>query len=148
MSIYLRTKYGNNTFAYPLFGGVENYSSFLLRNGGEDYLNIHIFDAALQVALKGQMDIDMQDYRPVAVYINGKYYGLYYLREKVNEDYLESNYGKNNYDMIKGQTTIKAGDMNDYNDLINYVKTHDTTKPDVYEYLKTKVSMVQVLPVQ
>ena len=36
------------------------------------------------------MDIDMQDYKPVVVYINGKYNGLYELREKLNGDYIET----------------------------------------------------------
>ncbi len=147
MTFYLRKAYGNNTVRYPLFkdNDLLNYSSILLRNGGEDYLDIHIFDAALQMILKGQMDLDMQDYRPVVLYINGEYYGISNMRDKLNSDYVSNKFDvdKNDLTLIKYTTAIK-GSWNNFNSLLNYVKSHDVRNKDVYAYLKTQIDMQEL----
>ena len=148
MAIYLREGYGTSSITYPFFkdSNVISFKSFVLRNSGEDPNRIKIKDTFLAQVLKGQMDIDMQDYRPVAVYINGAYYGLYNLREKVNENYIVSNYGyeKGTNTIIKGDTNLQAGAMWQYTELLNYIKTHDTRNDDVYKYLETQIDMQEL----
>ena len=148
IGIYLRKEYGLKSVNYPFFKDLDyhEFSSFVLRNGGTDHSKVHIKDAILTQVLKGEMDIDMQDYRPVAVYINGNYYGLYSLREKVNGDYIESKYGidKDNVDLIKKGNAIK-GNKNDYNSLITYFRNHDLSKKENYEYIKTQVDIEELV---
>ena len=147
MSIYLRKEYGLKEVTYPFFGDHENttYSSFLLRNAGEDPKHIRIMDAVLTRTLKGQMDIDMQDYRPVVVYINGEYYGLFNLREKMNADYTVTKFDadKDNIDLVK-YMSAKHGSVNDYNNLVNYINSHDPANQDVYNYIKTKLDVEEL----
>lgn len=147
MAIYLRKAYGLQEITYPFFkdNEVNTYSSFTLRNAGEDPFSIRIQDTVLTNALKGQMDIDIQDYRPVVVYLNGEYYGLYNLREKLNGNYIENKFDveKGEYDLIK-YVTATEGTKTEYDKLINYITTHDTTKKEVYEYLKTQIDMQEL----
>lgn len=146
MGIYLRKEYGLQEVTYPFFkeGDCVSYSSFILRNAGEDPKRVRIQDTALTYALKGQMDIDIQDYRPVVVYINGEYYGLYNMREKLNGDYLESNYGlKDNYDLLK-YGNAQNGTTTEFKKLVNYVKTHDCSKDSVYEYLESQIDILEL----
>ena len=147
ISVYLRKKYGLNKVTYPFFPNLEynTFSSLLLRNAGEDPKGVRIMDASLTRILKGQMDIDMQEYRPVAVYLNGSYYGLMNLREKLNSDYVESKFGfKDGVDVIK-YNTATHGSTSKYNQLINYIKTHNAANDDVYEYLKTQIDVQEVI---
>ena len=148
MAIILREAYGTSSVTYPFFkdSDVTSFKSFVLRNSGEDPNRIKIKDTFLAGVLKGQMDIDLQDYRPVAVYINGKYYGLYNLREKVNENYIVSNYGyeKGTNTIIKGDTNAQAGSLYTYNELLNYIRTHDTRDANVYKYLETQIDMQEL----
>ncbi|MBP5684733.1 MAG: CotH kinase family protein [Bacilli bacterium] len=147
MSIYLRKRYGKSNVTYPFFDGNDynTYSSILLRNAGEDPKRVRIMDAALTQALKGDMDLDMQDYRPVVVYLNGSYYGIFNLREKLNGDYVESKFGydKDDFDLIK-YATATTGTTASYNSLVNYIKTHDCSKKEVYEYLKTQIDVEEL----
>jgi len=147
MAIILRKEYGLQEVTYPFFkdNDINTYSSFTLRNAGEDPFSIRIQDTVLTNALKGQMDIDMQDYKPVVVYLNGKYYGLYNLREKLNGNYIEHKFNveKGEYDLIK-YATATEGDKLEYDKLITYITTHDTTKKEVYEYLKTQIDMQEL----
>ncbi len=147
MSVYLRKEYGLKEVTYPFFNEYENttYSSFLLRNAGEDPKHIRIMDAVLTRTLKGQMDIDMQDYRPVVVYINGSYYGMFNLREKMNADYAVTKFdaNKDKIDLVK-YMSAKHGSVSDYNNLVNYINSHDPANPDVYKYIKTKIDVEEL----
>lgn len=144
MAIYLRKEYGLQEVTYPFFkdSDVLTYSSFTLRNAGEDPYAIRIQDTVLTYALKGQMDIDMQDYRAVVVYLNGEYYGLYNMREKLNGDYLKSNYNLEDgeYDLIK-YVTATSGTTKNYQNLVNYVRTHNTKDKKVYEYIQSQLDL-------
>ena len=144
MAIYLRKEYGLQEVTYPFFkdSDVLTYSSFTLRNAGEDPFAIRIQDTVMTYALKDQMDIDMQDYRAVVVYLNGEYYGLYNMREKLNGDYLKSNYGleEGTYDLIK-YMSASDGTTKNYQNLLYYIRTHNTKDPKVYEYIKTQLDV-------
>lgn len=147
ISIYLRKRYGQSSVTYPFFDlNYQTFSSILLRNAGEDPKDVRIMDVALTRTLKGEMDIDMQDYRPVVVYLNGNYYGIYNLREKLNGDYVESKFNIDNddIDLMKYSTPVK-GSSSDYNKLVNYIKTHNVANKDVYEYLKSQIDIQEVI---
>lgn len=70
----------------------ERFPSFYLRNGSNQYLTLPYKDA-LEVTALGQNTYTYYSaYHPVVVFINGGYFGVYELREKINDDYLEDNY--------------------------------------------------------
>ena len=147
ISIYLRKRYGQSFVNYPFFptNDYTEYSSLLLRNAGEDPKGVRIMDAAISRILDGEMDLDKQAYRPVAVYLNGSYYGLYNMREKLNGDYAESKFGIDNDDvnLIKYSTPVK-GSTKDYNSIVNYINSHNTTDKSVYEYIKTQIDVEEL----
>lgn len=65
------------------------YSEFYLRNGSNQYLTLPYKDAC-QVRMMSEGSANYySSYRPVSVYINGSYFGLYELREKFNQEYFE-----------------------------------------------------------
>ncbi len=147
ISVYLRKRYGQSFVNYPFFldNDYHEYSSILLRNAGEDPKGVRIMDAAISRILNKEMDIDAQSYRPVAVYLNGSYYGLYNLREKLNGDYVESKFGIDNddIDLIKYGTPVK-GSTSEYNKLVSYINNHNPANKDVYEYLKTQIDVQEL----
>ena len=137
LAIYLRDKYGPGEVCCPFFknGAVNVFSSLVLRNSGQDFSSAHLRDAFCAMVMKGKVDVDLMDYQPVAVYINGEYFGLYDLREKINGDYLENHHGidKHNTDLIKGNRIVQLGTLDDHTALLNYVKTHDLRDESVYQ---------------
>ena len=148
MAIYLRKQYGRQEVTYPFFkDNVNTFSSFTLRNSGEDVVNMKMKDAFLVQTIKGQMNIDYQDYRPVAVYINGNYWGLYFIREKINESYLHNHYGvdEDNIDLIKGIKDVRSGTITNYNKTVDYLKTHDMSNKSNYEYIKTQIDVEELV---
>lgn len=69
----------------------NKYSSIYLRNGSNQWMVMPYKDAA-QVRMMGKSPTHnfYMEWRPVSVYINGNYFGLYELREKFNKEYFET----------------------------------------------------------
>ena len=101
MNINLRAGYGQSTVSYPFFPGYAftEFSGLCIRNGGQDCDGARMADAFASRAVQG-MQIEAAATRPVAVYINGKYHGLYDFGEKLGDSYLETHYGTDT-DMVE-----------------------------------------------
>ena len=147
VAIYLRKKYGVGEITYPFFDdNVNTFSKFILRSGGQDFGYLKLKDAFLQQVVVGQMDIDMQDYRPVVVYFNGNYHGIYNIREKTDPTYVERHLGieESEFDFIEKNSSVLAGSITEYNKLLDYVSKTDMTKEGVYEYLDGIVDLQEL----
>ncbi len=129
ISVRFKEKYGDEFLRYPLFEGksIPRYSSFLLRNGGNDYNTAYFRDGLGVNLVKGKMDIDYQDYKPCVVFINGQYNGIYELRERLDEPYIGSNHEVNpdNLDYLEDSLQVVTGDQHHIADLMDFVKNHD-----------------------
>ena len=158
LGIYLRKKYGANKLTYPFFPNVTySFSSLLLRGSGNDYNKVHIKEGILASIIEKEIDLDIRTYQPVVVYLNGEYWGIYSLMEKLNADYLENKYkiDKNEVDLIKyyvdvfdnykEKQTMVNGTKKEYADLLNYLDSHDVTDANVYNYLKTQIDIQNII---
>ena len=151
-AIFMRSQYGKNELAYPLFPNysVTTFGSFLLRNAGSDNTvnqgGVHFRDGLTALLLDG-VDVDYQMYRPCEIYINGDYWGIYSIREKLNEEYLASHHGvdPDNVDMLDDYHTLYPlvieGDAEDFNALIDYLKSHDLSNETYAEYVNTRMNV-------
>jgi hypothetical protein len=89
---------GQAPVQYPLIPDRPDrtkYSEIYIRNGSNQYLSLPYKDAS-QVRMMSEGTKNYYSaYRPVSVYINGSYFGLYELREKFNAEYFEIHDGAN-----------------------------------------------------
>nr|HPR33027.1 chitobiase/beta-hexosaminidase C-terminal domain-containing protein [Prolixibacteraceae bacterium] len=87
--------FGDGDLSYKLMPrrpNRTNYPSFYVRNGSNQHLVLPYKDG-LQVTALGQNTYTYYSaYHPIVVFINGEYYGVYELREKINDDFLVDNY--------------------------------------------------------
>ena len=149
VSIHLRDKYGPDEICYPFFedSDVNVFSSLVLRNSGQDFSKSHIRDAFCASVIKNSVDVDFMDYRPVVAYVNGKYHGIYDLREKIDEDYLANHRGVDpeNVDIIKGDDYVQKGSVDGYRALKSYIKTHDMTDAECYRYVCSQIDIDELI---
>lgn len=81
---------GEDPVHYPIIPNRPNrdkYSNFYLRNGSNQFLQFPYKEAYQEQALSGTTKNYYSAWRPVTVYINGGYFGLYELREKMDDEY-------------------------------------------------------------
>ena len=136
LTIHLRGKYGQSSVTYPFFReyGWREYTSLCIRNSGQDHSYARIRDSYASRLCLG-LNIDVAATRPVAVYINGRYYGLYDLNEDQNDDFLESHYGidKKKVEIIRYNSRLVKGTKTDWTRVTNYAKSKNLSKDAVYE---------------
>jgi len=140
LAIIARKRYGKSKFEYPIFEERDNkkYKSFILRNSGGDFLRTQLRDAFM-TQMMAPTGIAIQEYEPAIVFINGKYWGIQNLREKINEHYLAQNFGvdKDNVDLLRKRYNIKHGSTKNYKYLLRYMQTKDFSKDETIEELST-----------
>ena len=90
IALYARKAWGEDKFAFNPFPtrDYESYKSLLLRSANSDYSATRLRDIVASSLAEGQ-GILYQDHEVIQVYINGRYWGHYNLREKINK-YLSS----------------------------------------------------------
>jgi len=67
----------------------DRFSDIYLRNGSNQWLKLPYKDASQVYMMSQGTDNYYSGYRPVSVYINAAYFGLYELREKFNTEYFD-----------------------------------------------------------
>ncbi len=139
-----RKRYGNRHIDYPLFGpgGGDRFRFVVLRNGGSDWGRSYLRDALLTgLLVDPSWDTDVQAARPVRVYLNGRYWGLYHLREKINPRFLADRYyvDKDSLTLIEHERTVKHGRDDHYTELHDYVSTHDLSDPRHYAWVEQRM---------
>jgi hypothetical protein len=84
---------GDGHIHYQLIPGRpdrKKYSKFYLRNGSNQYMVFPYKDACETTMMGNGINNYYSAWRPVSVYINGYYFGLYELREKFDSEYFET----------------------------------------------------------
>jgi len=122
LNIYSRKQYGSGHFDYQLFPNnpKNRFGDIILRCSGNDWSNTMFRDGMMQGLAKQQTDLDGQDFRPCAVFINGQYFGIHNIREKQDAEYTEyyHNIAQDSLDYIENNGEIKEGDDVAYQQMV------------------------------
>lgn len=144
LSIVARDKYGQNRIDYPIFGpaGLKKFKFLVLRNGGSDFNKAHCRDCILTSMVEG-WDMDKQDCQPAQVYINGQYWGLYNIREKINRYFIAGHHDvdKDSLELMEHRYTRRKGSRQHYLDLLQYIERYDLSDPQHYAYVQSRMDV-------
>ncbi len=141
---------GKKNISYQIFPQlpITEYKSFKVRNGGSDWSSTGIRDAFNHTLLEGAMDVDHQSFRPVILYINGAYWGLIQMTEKIDEDYLNAHFpaiDKDSVDLLFSNAQVANGDANSYNAMINYIANNSMTQQSNYNFIKNQIDIPEYI---
>lgn len=132
--------YGSTHLIYPLFThtNITAFKNIVLRAGYDDDLT-----TADGMLLRDPLSSDM--YRLsgglaslsewCVLYLNHQFWGIYNVRESINEIFIGDHTGYNNFDLVRYLKTgpeLKWGDMNDWNSLTSFFASNDFTIDQTY----------------
>ena len=107
LRFYARSQYGDDEINYQLFDDIPitKFKRLILRNAGNDGFELkktNIRDPLSHI-IYGQSNPEnaVAASKPVNVYLNGQYWGIYNLRERQDEHYIESHYDEIDIDFIE-----------------------------------------------
>jgi len=138
--------FGKKSINYQLLPQlpIASYKSFKMRNGGSDWSSTGIRDAFNHTLLEGVTNVDHQSNRPAILYLNGDYWGILNLTEKIDEDYIHQHYpsvDKDEIDLLYSNAEVKKGDAVNYNDMIDFITNNSLSQQSNYNYIKTQIDI-------
>ena len=146
--LYFRRQYGAGRLNYPLFDAEKTtFDRLVLHNSGLDLL---LMKNQLVANLAWQSGGHAARGRPVLLFINGQSWGIYYVRERIDDDFLAGNYGILDSDILDTpdnveQQTIVAGDRAHWDHLMRFVATHDLAEPVAYAYIQSQIDLANFI---
>tara|TARA_R110002124_G_scaffold149259_4_gene315349 strand:- start:17352 stop:20321 length:2970 start_codon:yes stop_codon:yes gene_type:complete len=133
-------EFGLDRLTYPLFpeNDYNEYDGFVLRAGAEERSRL-LNELLRTINLEWGHKNAMQAYKPAILYINGKYWGIYNIYERKNDDFVESRYGFKDIDMIKDFDNVTDGDSEAYDALINKFNDESLQGQAFFEYAESAI---------
>ncbi len=172
LKMYARTEYDeiNNKLSCQFFGEqyaldgsgrlMTDYKRLVLRSAGSDYNGSHIRDEFHQTLAAMSGFPGAQHVEPVAVFLNGTYYGSMWAHEVISDKWFEDNYGEYAGRMVVAsgperekpdpryvEDTIEEDQFyyDDWNNLYDKYKVYDMTDDKQYEEFCSEVDVENYL---
>ena len=102
LRIYSRNPTGATPFNHRIFPEktVAQFDTFLLRASGNDW-GQSIFRDALVSDIASPTGLDRMSTRPAVVFIDGEYWGIHNVRDRIDEGYYQHHYGLSEMDFTQ-----------------------------------------------
>lgn len=146
-NVIARKEYGKGSMEYPFFENrpYKEYKAVVLRAGAQDQNRSKIRDELASGLLEGtDINILYQAYRPTVLYLNGEYWGVYFMKEKRNRFFVAQHENtENNVDLAigKGFKQRTYGDNSDWVSLYEYATSHDLSSAEAYAYVSERMDV-------
>lgn len=138
--ILARSGYGTEEIDYPLFEERENtrFKRIILRNAGNDWC-LSMFRDAFCHRLAQQADLERMAYNPSIVFINGEYWGIHNIRERLDEHYLGTYFpvDPENLDILEAEHEVVEGDADHYLAMLDFIENHDLSIDENFAVVQT-----------
>lgn len=143
LKVFARERYGKKKFKHTFFTNIPERKfkvlvlrPFLSSNAGiEDHLcNL----------LAQQAGLDFMADRPVVMFINGEYWGIYYVKERPDEHYVETHYGFDSHTVTVQWGWgggVENGDPERFKTLFEWMKNADLSDPQQYAYAESQIDI-------
>lgn len=145
MKIYARKDYGKERFDYSFFEDnqinsfkhlvLKPFATFWPYSGTQDYVCN---------TLARQLELESPQCRPMLVYLNGEYWGLYFLQEKMDERFLEDHFGIDpDYCNIIGnwKGEVENGNGRNFKRMMRWLENADLSKTSDYERISEMIDL-------
>jgi len=143
-AFHLRKAYGDDKIEYKIFSDLDinEFESLVLRNSGNDNNNTMMRDALCNAILR-DLGLDQMAYRPAVAYLNGEYWGILNIREKINEAFLASHNSidPDNIDILEASGSPIVGTGDDYAAMMNFVTNNNLALKDNYSVVKKQMDI-------
>lgn len=141
MKIYARKEYGQKRFCHKFFkdNNVLSFKNLVFKPMTSGLISDHICTQIAQ-----SLNFETPQSRPVVVFLNGEYWGLYFLKERPNERYIADHYGlnKENINIIESWSGVPScGNNEDFIKMMRWFLRTDLSNEEEYEQAKQLIDI-------
>lgn len=133
-----RKRYGDSDIDHRFFAekDIKSFRSLVLRNASSDFSKIHFRDAFVhKLVLQNDIDLDVLAYRPSTVYINGAYWGIHNIRERISRHYVKENHSidSDSLDILEEDTLVVEGSWTAFDAMHDFITSNDMSLRQNFE---------------
>ena len=152
LKIFAREEYGAKNFSCKVFQDLPytKYKRLVFKpfrcpweeGGAQNHITS-------KLALK--LYLDAPDSRPAVLYLNGEYWGIYFIQEKTDERFLETHNGHDDEDynlIINWQGEPDNGSNANFMALISQIQEADLSEDSTYQAIKSKIDIDEFIDYQ
>lgn len=143
-NLYALPERDGNEYLYEGLIGEAEKTLVLRNSGGRDCYTTKIRDVLNQQLVEGS-SLFVADYKPCQVFIDGEYWGLYMLQERIAESTIAEEYGvaEDNIILNKSGEIVSdvSGDETAWTEVSEFILSHDMSLTKNYE---TVLSMIDL----
>lgn len=145
LKVYADLSYGMDRFYYKMYDNneVSSFKRFVFKpfysswsqSGMDDYLANRIAE---------NLNVCGASSRPAVLYINGVYRGIYFVNEKIDEYYLESNFGvdKDSVVIVENWEGLTNDTIySEFSELYDFIKNNDLSIASNYYYVANMIDI-------
>ncbi len=150
--LHFRGGYGSSALeASPFENGPSSFKNLVLRSGYDDDITTStgtLLRDPLSTELWNKLGELSTESDFGVLLLNNNYWGIYNIRESINEYFVQDNMGIEDFDLIRFQkwgADLKYGSMDEWNKLVSYFDSTDFTRPEVYDEVSSFMDMNSLL---
>ena len=145
VKVYARAEYGKKRFKHRFFNTIpiNNFKHLVFKpfaaSWNQSGVNDHICN---QIA--SRLNVESLASRPVVAFLNGEYWGIYYIHERPDERYLEDHFDVDieQVNLIWAWNPfVDCGTLDNFLELFQWMENADLSDPEAYAYVKTKMDV-------
>lgn len=144
LAIHARKSYGPDEIKYKLFENrpFDEFQSIVLRNSGNDWNN-SMFRDGLTSTLTNDLNFEKMAYRPSIIFLNGEYWGIQNIREKINEHFIASNshVDPDSVLMLENDGQVLLGSAGNWFDMYNFLSVNSMTTESNYNKVASQIDV-------
>ena len=148
LKLYARKEYGKKNFKCKIFeeSELEKYKHLILKPFRNSASPAGVNDW-LANKIAAPLHMGTTATRPVTLFLNGEYWGIYFIEEKVDERYLESHYvvDCNNVNIVTSWGKAECGSDEDYQSLLRWLETANLSDTAQYNQLAKKIDIPNII---
>jgi len=143
-----RKKYGKSKFKFKPFELTEinSFKNLLLRTPYSTW-NKRFFADQLGQYMIGDLNFEFAASVPVSLYINGEYWGIMDMAERMDEHYFKSHFNIDPDSLCYSEAAYKTvvGVGSDFEDVFNFAKENDLSDPENYEEISKYIDIENLI---
>ena len=144
MKFYAREEYGKKKFNHNFFPELSfhKFKRLIIRPFKCSFLTTGVQDYISQCVAR-ELDIDALATRPVTVFLNGEYWGIYFIEESPDPHYISDHYeiDDDSCNMIKVWWETEDGNGEGWYNLIEWLQDADLAVDDNYAIMDSAIDI-------
>jgi hypothetical protein len=149
---YAQREYGQRRMNFPFFKEkhVTSYKSLVIKPFSSSWRSSGIENCLANQLVKG-LDIDHLNNRPVVLYLNGEYWGVYFLEERIDDHHFEEHKDihPDSLDIIENWNgSVREGNNANYLALYDFVENNNFSDAKKYQELSEWIDIANFIDYQ